>query len=71
MSNAIEAARTSTSSLPVVDISGLSEKLAVERAAVGAQLRAARRWRVRAEIVRTENNRELTSALLATERPLQ
>ena len=41
MPSALEAARVSVASLPVIDVSGLSSKNAAERQAVGAQLRAA------------------------------
>ena len=41
MPSALEAARVSTASLPVIDVSGLSSKNAAERQAAGAQLRAA------------------------------
>ena len=41
MANALEAARVSPASLPVIDISGLSSASAADRRAVGAQLRAA------------------------------
>ena len=41
MPSALEAARVSTASLPVIDVSALSSKNAAERQAVGAQLRAA------------------------------
>src|SRR5580658_2312974 len=41
MPSALEAARVSAASLPVIDVSGLSSKNAAERQAVGAQLRAA------------------------------
>jgi isopenicillin N synthase-like dioxygenase len=41
MPSALEAARISVASLPVIDVSGLSSRNAAERQAVGAQLRAA------------------------------
>src|SRR5271156_1472978 len=41
MPSALEAARVSTASLPVIDVSGLSSKSLADRQAVGAQLRAA------------------------------
>src|ERR1700722_18363252 len=41
MPSALEAARVSVASLPVIDVSGLSSKNAAERQAVSAQLRAA------------------------------
>jgi isopenicillin N synthase-like dioxygenase len=41
MPSALEAARVSAASLPIIDISGLSSKNAADRQAVGAQLRAA------------------------------
>jgi isopenicillin N synthase-like dioxygenase len=41
MPSALEAARVSVASLPVIDVSGLSSKNAADREAVGAQLRAA------------------------------
>ena len=41
MPSALEAARVSVASLPVIDISGLSSGNVAERKAVGAQLRAA------------------------------
>jgi isopenicillin N synthase-like dioxygenase len=41
MPSALEAARVSAASLPVIDISGLSSKNAADRRAVGAQLRSA------------------------------
>jgi isopenicillin N synthase-like dioxygenase len=41
MASALEAARISTASLPVIDISGLTSKSTADRGAVGAQLRAA------------------------------
>jgi isopenicillin N synthase-like dioxygenase len=41
MPSALEAARVSTASLPIIDISDLSETSAAGRAAVGARLRAA------------------------------
>jgi isopenicillin N synthase-like dioxygenase len=41
MPSALEAARVSAASLPVIDVSGLSSKNAADRQAVGVQLRAA------------------------------
>jgi isopenicillin N synthase-like dioxygenase len=41
MASALDAARVSVTSLPVIDVSGLSSGNAAERTAVGAQLRAA------------------------------
>jgi isopenicillin N synthase-like dioxygenase len=41
MATALEAARVSAASLPVVDISGLSSNNAADRSAVGRELRAA------------------------------
>ena len=38
MPSALEAARVSAASLPLIDVSGLSSKNAAERQAVGAQL---------------------------------
>src|ERR1700691_4213818 len=41
MPSALEAARVSAASLPVIDISGLSSQNAADRRAVGVQLRSA------------------------------
>ncbi len=41
MGNALEAAKVSTASLPVIDISGLASKALADREAVGAMLREA------------------------------
>jgi len=41
MASALEAARVSTASLPIIDISGLSSNKAADREAVGRELRAA------------------------------